>query len=432
MVVNSDVQTEPFPFGAEEIDAPASRVFERCDQLAQFSEDSDRITRRFCSAPMLDVYQLVRQWMAAAGMTCRIDAIGNLIGSYPSASGLPGPRLLIGSHLDTVPGAGRYDGILGVLLGLAVAEILFSRNVQMPFPIDVIAFSDEEGVRYGTSMLASRAVTGDFNVEELQRVDDDGVTMEQALTAFGTDTSKMTEAAYRPEEIAWYLEAHIEQGPVLDQAGEPLGIVQAIAGQTQLAVRIDGEAGHAGTVPMQGRRDAMTGAAELACRVEAIGGETTDLVATVGRLQVEPNATNVIPGRVRLAIDIRHQDDKIRDQAVRRILEAAEAICTRRELKLEVEREQSRPAVPMDQRASDCLEQCVLDAGYRSLRLTSGAGHDAASFATIAPTSMLFLRCLSGISHHSDEQVSSPDVRAALDVMLRFVWSLQFGFVVNQ
>jgi allantoate deiminase len=397
--------------------AHAAAVLRRCDELAAFSEDEGRLTRRFATPALRQAGEAVRGWMQDAGMAVRRDAVGNLIGRLEGG----GERtLLIGSHIDTVRDAGRYDGTLGVLVGIACAEALRERGVELPFALEVVAFADEEGTRFGTSYLASRALVGTFREAWLDRVDADGVTLREALGRFGGAADGIAGCRRDPADLLGYYEVHIEQGPALEAAGLALGVVTAIAGQTGGTVRFTGVAGHAGTVPMALRRDALAAAAEWILAVEAVARETDGLVATVGDLELEPGAGNVIPGRVALALDLRHADDGVRACAEASLRRRAEAIAAARGVALSW-RSHETAAVGLSTELAELLARSVAAAGHPVVRLPSGAGHDAAVLAAIAPAAMLFVRCAGGVSHNPDESVTVEDVAAAIAVSARFL-----------
>jgi allantoate deiminase len=341
--------------------------------------------------------------MEAAGLAVRVDAVGNLIGRRP------------GSHIDTVPDAGKYDGVLGVLLGVAAAQAL--GDWRFARALDVIAFSEEEGVRFGIPYLGSSAVCGGVGPDLLARTDPHGVTVADAVRDFGLDPAAIPDAAYRPGQVAAYLEAHIEQGPILDVLKRPLGLVTAIVGQSRYRLRFIGRAGHAGTQPMELRRDALAAAAEFVGTVETLARATDGLRATVGSLTVAPGAVNVVPGDVRLSLDVRHADDLVRSRAADELLQSGLRIANRRGLRFESEQAMNEPAMPMD---AGLVARLAAATGPVP-RLASGAGHDAAVMATICPAAMLFIRSPGGVSHHPDEGVYRDDVRSALGAMVRFL-----------
>jgi allantoate deiminase len=411
--------------------ALAATVLERCDALGAFSEESDRLTRRFATDALRLAGEAVADWMREAGMTVQRDAIGNIVGRYggvgeAAGGGADDATLLMGSHLDTVRGAGRYDGMLGVLVAIASVQRLHDVGRTLPFAIEVMGFADEEGVRYGTAYLGSGVVAGRFDPAHLDRRDADGVSMVDAIRAFG-DVEGLAAARRDPADLLGYYEVHIEQGPVLEAAGLPVGVVSAIAGQTRARVTFEGVAGHAGTVPMRLRRDALCAAAEWIVAVEADAGGEAALVATVGELLAEPGASNVIPGRAVLSLDLRHGDDATREAARDRLRERAAAIGATRGVDVEWSVVQETSAVACASGLTDLLSEAVAGAGHRVERLPSGAGHDAAVMAAIAPVAMLFVRCKGGISHNPAEAVELADVAAAVEVTSRFLELLAHG-----
>ncbi len=405
--------------------AMAMEALDRCAEAATYTEEPGKVTRTFLSQPMQRLHGRLAGWMEAAGLHVRVDAAGNLVGRYPGLHP-HGPVLMIGSHVDTVPDAGKYDGLLGVMLGVAVVQALGGR--RLPFGIDVMAFGDEEGVRFGVPFLGSLAASGRFDRGLLERVDARGIAMAHAFRLFGLDPSRIEEAAYPPGGILGYLEAHIEQGPVLEALGASVGVVEAIAGQSRIQAEILGRSGHAGTSPMAGRLDALAAAAELVLEVERLGRSVAGLRATVGTIAVEPGASNVVPGTARLSIDIRHRRDDVRMAAVADLHARAVSLAATRGVKFVVTREEHQAAVPADPASVERLARAVADAGHIPHRLDSGAGHDAAVMAAIAPMAMLFLRSPGGVSHHPDESVRAGDVAVALEVMIRYLDLLADGF----
>ncbi len=396
----------------------AAAVLRRCDELASYSEEDDRLTRRFATPALRRAGDVVARWMEAAGMTVARDAIGNLIGRLDGGGG---GTLLVGSHLDTVRDAGRYDGILGVLVAIACLERLRDSGVSLPYAVEVLAFADEEGVRYGTGYLGSSVFAGRFDAAELGRRDAHGVTLADAVRAFGGDPADLSRARREPSDLIGYYEVHIEQGPVLEAKGVPIGIVSAIAGQTRARLTFTGEAGHAGSVPMAMRRDALCGAAELVSAVEELARAQDGVVATVGELEVQPGASNVIPGRVVLSLDLRHAEDEMRERVAARLRERALTIAESRDLALGWEVVQEAPAVACSSELSALLAQGLADGGHPVVRLPSGAGHDAVMLATITPIAMLFVRCAAGVSHNPAESVTVEDVAAAIDASTLFL-----------
>ena len=361
-------------------------VLERCAELGEISEEEGLLVRRFGTEAMERANARVGGWMRDAGLDVREDAVRNLIGRRGD-----GPALVLGSHLDTVRDAGRYDGPLGVLVALAAAERVPDR------PVEVVGFADEEGVRFGTAYLGSAAMAGRFDPAWLELRDEEGVRLGDLLPGDPSTAART--------DVPAYAEVHIEQGPVLERLGEALGVVTAIAGQSHAAVVFTGEARHAGTVPFDARRDALAAAAEWILAVEGTG--------TVGRVTVEPGARNVIAGRATVTLDVRDADDARRHAAVAALRDRAQEIAARRGVEIAWERAADIPAVAMDERLSGAWGVAT--------RLPSGAGHDAAMIATIAPATMLFVRCRGGISHNPAESVEEADVAAAIDALERFL-----------
>ena len=389
---------------------------ERCDALAAFTEDEGALTRRFATPALRRASDAVRDWMAAARMSVREDAAGNVIGTY-DGSDPSGGTLMLGSHLDTVRDAGRYDGALGVLVAIGAVARLAARGERLPFALEVYAFSDEEGTRFGTAYLGSAAVAGGFDEAWLARRDGEGTTMGDALRAYGCDPGALAGARRDADGLIGYVEVHIEQGPVLERAGTPVGVVEAIAGQTRWDVELRGRAGHAGTVPMDGRHDALCAAAKLVLAVEEAGRTRAGLVATVGELAVLPGAANVIPGAVRLSVDVRHGDDAARGEALAWLEAEAERIAAERAVELVTVPRFDHGAVRCSPELVAALERAVRARGVEPLRLVSGAGHDGVKLAALAPVGMLFVRCAGGVSHDPAESVAEEDVAVALDVL---------------
>jgi len=392
-------------------------VVRRCRELARVSEEEGRLTRWFGGPAMARANALVGRWMGEAGMVVRVDAAGNLVGHLPGSDPEAG-TLLLGSHLDTVRDAGAFDGPLGVLAAIECVARLRAEEVSLPFSVDVYGFSDEEGLRFGTAYLGSAAVAGTLGPETLDVADARGVTVREALAAFGPGPDG---ASRRGERLLGYVELHIEQGPVLERRDAPVAVVTAIAGATRAEVGIRGRSGHAGTVPMELRRDAACALAELVLAVEAAGRAEPGMVATVGRLTVEPGAPNVIPGAAAASLDVRHADDAVRTTSVTALRERADALGGARGVEVRWDERLSTPAVAMDARLSDLLAEAVAARGAPDVRLPSAAGHDAVALSVLAPTAMLFVRCAGGVSHHPDESVDPADVAVALDVLDGFL-----------
>jgi allantoate deiminase len=396
----------------------AATVLERADRLAACTEEPGRLTRRFATPALARAQDLVLGWMRDVGMAVRRDAIGNVIGRREPPGGAAAGTLLLGSHLDTVRDAGRYDGMLGVLVALACVQAV---RDDVPFAIEVLAFADEEGVRYGTAYLGSSVVAGTFDPVALARRDADGVTMADAIAAAGGDPGALAAARRDADDLLGYVEVHIEQGPVLEAEDLPVGVVTGIAGQTRAEVAFAGVAGHAGTVPMALRRDALVAAAELVGAVDARAHAVDGLVATVGELVVQPGASNVIPARATLSLDVRHADDATRAAAVADLRERAEAVAGKRDMDGTWTEVQATGAVACAPALTRELEAAFAGAGVRVVRLPSGAGHDAAVMARLCDAAMLFVRCAGGISHNPAEAVDAGDVAVAIDVVGRLL-----------
>lgn len=403
----------------------ARGVIRWCRTLAECSEEPGVTTRTFLSSPMRDVHAHLTSWMTRLGMDVRIDAAGNLRGVYPaSAPASSARRLFIGSHLDTVPCAGAFDGILGVVIGIALIDALDGR--RLPFAIEVVGFSDEEGARFGVPFIGSRALAGSFGDDLLGRRDARNRSVGDAIRDYGLDPGQLAGAIAAADAIG-YLEVHIEQGPVLDDLDLPLGIVEVIAGQSRSDVTFTGSASHAGTTPMAARRDALAAAAEWIGAVERDAQATPGLVATVGRIDARPGASNVIAGRCVATLDVRHAADDVRVAATSRLLGRALEIASRRGLHASCEPCVDHAAVAMDSTLVSKLALAVERSGHPVHRMASGAGHDAMVVAGRMPAAMLFLRSPGGISHHPDESVSEEDVAAALGAGLAFLEELARG-----
>jgi len=403
--------------------SPANLVMQRCAELARLTDEPGQLTRTFASPAMRRANKLVGAWMREAGMKTRVDAIGNLIGHY--AGQKPGAKtLLLGSHLDTVRNAGKFDGPLGVILAIACVGNLYRQKVRLPFAIEVVGFADEEGVRFRTAYLGSKVLAGCFDERDLRRKDANGVTMADAIKRFGSDPAKLKSARLNPQKLLGYVEAHIEQGPVLEQKNLAIGVVTAIAGQSRFNLSFIGRAGHAGTVPMDLRRDALGAAAEFILAVEKFARKTNGLVATVGQIHIEPGTSNVIPGTAGLTLDVRHQKDSIRLASCTALRKLARRIAGARQIKVVWQTIQRTVSVPCSPRLSRRLKRAVQRHQREVIALPSGAGHDAAVLAQITPAAMLFVRCQGGVSHHPAESVKSADVHAAIEVLEDFIQTL--------
>jgi allantoate deiminase len=395
----------------------AEEVVARCRKLARYSEDPGSTRRTFLSAPMHDCHREIAGWMTALGAEVRIDAAGNLRGFYAGAES-KAPRLLLGSHLDTVPNAGAFDGVLGVVLAIALLQALDGR--RLPFGIEIVGFSEEEGVRFGTPFIGSRALTGRLDEKLLSREDPRGTSVRNAIEEFGLNPRELPLAALG-DDILGYLEFHIEQGPVLDTMKRPLGVVDAIAGQNRLEFTFLGRANHAGTTPMHLRYDAIAGAAEWITAVEREANKVPGLVATVGGIEAGPGATNVIAGEARLTLDVRHGLDQVRTRAVENLIREAEEIAKRRGLSVSQNIFLSQSAVAMDPFLIHEIEQAIRNAGCEPHHMVSGAGHDAMILAEKIPAAMIFLRTPGGISHDPAESVAIDDVAKAIECGLHLL-----------
>ena len=405
----------------------AARVMARADELAAISETPDALTRVYLSPQHLEANQRAARWMTQAGMTVWQDSVGNICGRYEGEQE-GAPAILLGSHLDTVRNAGRYDGMLGVLAAIEVVHGLHQQGRRLKQAIEIVGFCDEEGTRFGITLLGSRGITGTWPESWLAQTDADGVSVAQAMVLAGLDPARIHLAARRPEEIAAYLELHIEQGPCLEQEGLALGVVEAINGARRLNCRFTGEAGHAGTVPMSHRKDALAAAAEWMVRVETLTREQGgNRVATVGTLRCAPGAVNVIPGDVTLTLDIRGPHDQPLDALLDTLLKEAQAIASRRQLRFSAEEFYRIAATACDSGLQQVLSEAVQAVQGRSLTLPSGAGHDAIAIAERWPSAMLFVRCKGGISHHPAESVTADDVALAIDAYSRAVSALDAG-----
>ncbi|WP_183954345.1 allantoate amidohydrolase [Sphingobium fontiphilum] len=421
-----------------------ARAVARCDMLgaAPYSDMAGGLYRAYLTPAYAAAQRALTEWMEQAGMTVRLDPAANLIGRYEGAT-RDAPALLIGSHIDSVRDAGLYDGPLGVMLGIEAVDALNRAGRRLPFPIEIIAFGDEEGSRFPAAMLTSRAVAGVLEADALEVADRDGVTLHDALASFRhpsegwglmprnaktpafAGVTDYLAARRAPGATLAYLEAHIEQGPVLEAKGLALGTVTGIAAQLRLSAIVTGQANHAGTTTMALRRDALTGAAEMMLAIEGIArDDASDLVATVGRIEALPGAPNVVPGEVRFSIDIRSGDPARRDRAAQAILVALEHVASSRGLAVAVEQVHDLPASPCDPALMDMMDAALADAGHPPFRLVSGAGHDAMAMAALCPTAMLFIRCRAGISHNPAEHIDPADAEAAFQAMLGFIRKL--------
>ncbi len=393
--------------------ARGSWLADRLDELGQVSDEPGHLVRTFLSPASLRANALVGGWMREAGLHVTEDVFGNVIGTRAGPAGTR--KLVIGSHLDTVVDAGRFDGPAGVLLGIAVAAAL----PDLPFGLEVIGFSDEEGVRFQSTYLGSRAYAGLITPEELALRDESGISVGELVAA--RRAQGYSDVSMTPGTLLGYLEIHIEQGPILESQNLPLAVVQGISGQTRILAGFTGKAGHAGTTPMAGRHDALPAAARMILETEAYARAHWPLVATVGKLEVQPGAGNVIPGSVRFSLDVRSPDDAVLRAALQHLETAGARLAEERQLLWYWEVKQDSAPVLFDQRLTDQLEGAVFNQQGSVPLLFSGAGHDAAVMAGIGPVAMLFVRCRDGLSHHPDEYASPDDLTAALQAAVEFI-----------
>jgi allantoate deiminase len=398
-------------------DVNAQRISARIEELAACSSTSVGVTRLPFTAESLEAEKLVEQWMKTAGMTVRKDGLNNIIGRYEGKDPTA-PVLMIGSHLDSVIEAGKYDGILGVITGIEVVQALHDNGLILDNPIEVVGFCDEEGVRFHSTFLGSKAIAGTFTAEDLERTDEQGITIAEALKGIGiTDPYSYKTASRTPEEILAYLELHIEQGPVLEKENEPVGVVSGIAGATRFSFEIIGKPGHAGTVPVALRQDALLGASDLISYIEKIAIQNEPLVATVGKLTVGPGASNVIPGLVTGTLDIRDLNVERKQKAINAILNEGQRIAEARGLHLKFEQVMEADPVYCNENMINIIEETISEQKGSVIRLVSGAGHDAMAMNDITEVAMIFVRCKDGLSHHPDEFVTVEDMGAGAKVL---------------
>ena len=403
-----------------------ARVMRRLDALARFSSEPDALTRLYLTPEHEAAAAQAAEWMREAGMAAGPDAAGNVVGRYEGRA--PGaPALLLGSHIDTVRDAGRYDGNFGVVAAIEAVAMLSARGERLPFAVEVIAFGDEEGVRFPVTLTGSRAVAGILDPASLDAEDGDGINLRDALLRFGCDPSALPGVARRREDVIGYVELHIEQGPVLEAEDLPVGVVTAINGASRFSAEVEGVAGHAGTVPMRLRRDAVAAMAEMVLAVERIAQGTPDLVATVGWVEASPGAVNVIPARARFTIDMRSPDDGVRETATERLRREVQAVAARRGVRLTLRSRYDAPAVVCAPPLIGALESSVARFGLRPLRLCSGAGHDGLAIAALCPVGMLFVRCEGGISHNPAEAITEADADTAVRVLVDFLQHLNLA-----
>lgn len=410
---------------ALDIAALGARAQAMIEELGAISASPDHLTRFFLTPEHRRAADLVGRWMREAGLEVSEDALGTVRGHWHPA-GAEAPRLLIGSHIDTVADAGKYDGAMGVVLGILALGEIVRAGLSRPYGIDVLAFGDEEGTRFPTTLSSSAACAGVFQTASLNATDADGVALREAIVAYGNATDDIPKAAYVTGGVIAYVEAHIEQGPVLEAEGEPLGVVTAIAGASRLSVTVTGEAGHAGTVPMRMRRDALAGAAEMVLAVEKIAkADRHGMVATVGRMHIDPGSINVIPARVTFTVDLRSGSDMSRREALERFEREAHRIADQRHLGVVISAFHEVTTVPCYRDLQLRLRNAVADLGHRAPLLPSGAGHDGQAMANLCPVGMLFVRCKGGISHNPAEYASPEDMGLAAAALVRFIKRFQ-------
>ncbi|MGE5617019.1 MAG: allantoate amidohydrolase [Bacillota bacterium] len=401
-----------------------SEIVARAERLARHSDSSENYTRTFLTPAHREAAALIADWMREAGMEVRVDAIGNVIGRYEGAEA-GAKTLLMGSHFDSVRNGGKFDGVLGILVPIASVAQLAAQGERLRVALEVVAFSDEEGARFQTSFLSSRALIGRSDPSVVGKRDVQGVTLAQAMRDAGLDPDGIRAASIDPATLAAYVEVHIEQGPVLLDEGVPLGVVTSIASGIRYMATVKGDAGHAGTVPMARRKDALAAAAEMVLAVEKQCARVDGAVGTVGILRVKDATGNVIPGEVEFSIDVRAPDDDRRRKAEEATTAELERIAKRRGVAIELARgPHDVSAVPcadwLQDRLAKSIERCTRSTPAK--RLPSGAGHDAMILAEVSPVGMLFVRCgAGGVSHNPAETVTADDAGLAAEVLLDFL-----------
>jgi allantoate deiminase/N-carbamoyl-L-amino-acid hydrolase len=400
------------------------------ERLSAYSDEPSGLTCTYLRSAHRATAATIRDWMFGAGLHVQIDAVGNVVGRWRCGEG-DAKTLITGSHYDTVIDAGRYDGRLGILLPITCVVDMRQRGIALPYDLEIVAFAEEEGVRFKSTFLGSSALAGSFDLRVLDSIDDDGTTMRTAMIDAGLDPGAIGSIARDPATLAGYVEVHIEQGPALLDAGRPLGVVTSIAGSVRMLVTIDGHAGHAGTVPMALRRDAAAAAAEIVLAIEQRCTGRAGLVGTVGKLDVPNGAINVIPGRCEFSIDIRAADDSVRDAAVADVLARLEDIAARRQVRATTRRVLEASCAPcsttMQAQWAAAISRTTSEAA--PLHLPSGAGHDAMKMATITDIGMLFVRCgNAGISHHPDETLDAADADFAARTFIDFLVHFKPGY----
>lgn len=397
----------------------AKQIYSRCEELALATQTPGQVDRRYLSPQHKEVNLLLAQWMQEAGLQSWQDEAGNQWGRLKSANP-EAKTLIMGSHSDTVPNGGKYDGLLGVLLPITLSQYLTDNQRSLPFNLDIVAFGDEEGTRFGTTLLGSRAIAGTWVEKWGSLTDENGISLTTALRDFGLDINHIHHAAIKPDSLIGFVETHIEQGPVLEANELSVGVVTGISGARRFVIRVEGNAGHAGTVPMNMRSDALCAAAEMITSIETIA-HSHEVVATVGKIETTPNAVNVIPGEVVFSLDIRSLHDSHRDNAVVELFTLLGKIATHRNVTFSSKETHNAEAVKCDASLTNKLSDAIKAQGIVPFPLVSGAGHDAMAMAQVCPVAMLFTRCEKGISHNPLEAITTEDVAVSLSVLNSFI-----------
>jgi allantoate deiminase len=413
-----------------------TEILKQADVLATFTEDAPRVTRTYLSKEHKQAGDYILSLMRDAGMTASYDAMGNIVGRYEA--GVPfAPVVMTGSHQDSVRNAGKYDGLFGILSPIACVKELNRQGKRLPYALEIVGFGDEEGVRFGVTLIGSKAMAGNFDPSWLEKTDASGTTMRQAIADFGGNPDAWQALNRRGEhhgEVIAFVESHIEQGPTLLDEGLAVGVVTAIAGATRMLVKVTGLAGHAGTVPMLARQDALTAASEMVLSVERYCRDNAGLVGTVGKMSVLPGAVNVIPQDVEFTVDVRSGNDALRMKAIDAIRAEFSAIAARRKVHVESNPFFELKAAPCDEGLQQQFAKAIKAQGIKPRFLPSGAGHDAMEFPSVCPIAMLFVRCGNGgISHHPNETMTAEDAEIATATLLHFFEHYQPpAFVANR
>ena len=395
----------------------SGKITAMLDDIASCSDGGPGVTRLPFTSQHRSAAAIIKEWMKNTGLAVHMDAAGTIIGRREGVA--DSPTLLFGSHQDSVRHGGKFDGIMGVLLPiLALREV---KDLPLPFSVEVAAFADEEGVRFPTALIGSRALAGNFDPTILKLEDQDGISIRDAMVQFGLRPDEIGTIDLRNRPILGYIETHIEQGPVLDNENMPLGVVTAIAGIERHQISLIGGAGHAGTIPMHERQDALTCAAEFLLTTERIASETPELIATIGKLSLSPNTVNVIPGEVSMVLEIRSAVDETRKQGGKNIISEMKEIAASRAINFDCQKTYTQPAVPCDEKLKNLLKEAVSLRHYQPKELPSGATHDASAMADLCPMAMLFVRCYRGISHTPDEFAEEADMQEAVYCLVNFL-----------